>query len=140
MKRLLFLLAAAALTALLTVHTNAGSASATVLTVSDFRDLAPTSGTFVIKGFISYIYKCPPCPPGALCKPCMPDNAIVSQKYEPDTMYTDHANHVVVLTPDGAKLTIGKQYELTVEVQQTQSHNFGLHDLKLLSSKPAEGE
>lgn len=118
------------------------SAASETLTVNEIRELDPTSGSFTIVGYISNRFTCPPCPEGSVCKPCMPDNVIVSETYDPDTKYTDHANHVTVLLPSNKKpeeteLTVGRRYELTITVDSAATMNFGLQNFELQSYKPA---
>lgn len=126
----------------LLVTASFSSADSGPLTVNEIHQLAPTSGTFTIVGYISSRFTCPPCPEESVCKPCMPDNVIVSETYDPNTKYTDHANHVTVLLPSNKKpeeteLTVGQRYELTITVEPSATMNFGLHNFKLQSYKPA---
>ena len=48
-----------------------------ILKVRNGESLPPLIKT---AGFVLFKYKCPPCPEGAQCKPCMPNNMVVGSK------------------------------------------------------------
>lgn len=48
-----------------------------LLKFSDLQKYDPANETFQIDGYVMDLYKCPPCPPGAMCKPCIPDNITI---------------------------------------------------------------
>ena len=108
--------------------------------VKEFRRLDPKSGIFMVTGVVSYIYKCPPCPPPDLCKPCMPDNFVLSESYSPGVPYPNNGDHLVIKTGEPDNVKVGRRYRITVKVEPTNSMNFGLNDLSLVSSKPADEE
>ena len=110
------------------------------LSVTEFRRLAPKSGFFSVSGYVSYIYKCPPCPPPAMCKPCMPDNLVLSENYSPDLPYPNSGEHLVIKTDEPDNVKVGLRYWMTVKVEPTNSMNYGLNDLSLISSGPVDGE
>ena len=110
---------------------------ADVLSVAQFRQLAPTSGEHEISGYIAKRYRCPLCPAGAVCKPCMGNNVLVSQANELHTSYPSAGEFLVVFTDAPERLSIGKKYSLTVEVLESQTTGYGVRDLKLKSA--AEG-
>ena len=49
-----------------------------LLKFADLQKYDPVNETFQIDGYVLDIYKCPPCPPGAICKPCIPDNITIA--------------------------------------------------------------
>lgn len=57
-----------------------GFAQSVSLPIHEINRKAPVSGDFVTVGYVAGIYACPPCPQGAMCKPCMRDNIVISEK------------------------------------------------------------
>jgi hypothetical protein len=49
-----------------------------------FNDLKrdEVAGPFRIEGYVFETYKCPPCPPGAMCKPCIGDHAVITDNLD----------------------------------------------------------
>src|SRR3979411_559512 len=52
------------------------------LTFSDLKKNDSVEGQFKIVGFVIQTYKCPPCPPGAMCKPCLGDHIVVTESID----------------------------------------------------------
>jgi hypothetical protein len=51
--------------------------AAETLSVAEFKKLNPLEGSYKVEGYLSvFIYDCY-CPPGSLCKPCMPNNHVL---------------------------------------------------------------
>ena len=85
--------------------------------VTAFVARHPQAGTYTLSAYVVDIYLCPPCPEHALCKPCIPDNATLSDAASlPDAV----AHHVPTLrvaleVSQAAMLKIGRRYEMRVE-------------------------
>ena len=112
------------------------SASDGILTVPQFRALAPVSGNFKLTGFVVHRYQCPPCPEGAMCKPCIGDHVVISESAELLQNYPPDGPYVVVFTPEPEPLSLGKRYIFNVEVLGRTMTGFGVHDLRLRGLAP----
>jgi len=77
-----------------------------------------------VEGYVSYIYRCPPCPEGARCKPCASPHFSIHTNKEEDinkktgrryriTQTTIHANNT-------CSLELNKTYKFTVEQVRQQ--------------------
>lgn len=112
------------------------------LTIARFRNLRPESGTYVLEGFIIKRSPCPPCPEGALCKPCMGDHVIISDL--PDSLDRHprrlHEQDLVVFIPsrtDLERLEVGQRRRLTVRVKPGRTTVLPIHDVELVELGPA---
>ncbi|MDD4004614.1 MAG: hypothetical protein PHW69_05355 [Elusimicrobiaceae bacterium] len=79
------------------------------------------SDLVIAEGFAAKIYKCPPCPPNASCKPCMRDNVVISQNditLENHTL-SERETVVFVNNPDG--LRPGVRYKFTLKPGSEES-------------------
>ncbi|HYV43435.1 MAG TPA: hypothetical protein VFA20_01195 [Myxococcaceae bacterium] len=79
----------------------------------------PSSGAATVTGYVTYIYRCPPCPPGAMCKPCMGDNLVLSDAPKQVTDYADVGDGDLVVLADRAKLDafkVGSRYRLDLDI------------------------
>jgi len=52
------------------------AANAAPLSVTQLKAAPPASGDVDVVGYVTGTYICPPCPPGAMCKPCVSPSAI----------------------------------------------------------------
>src|SRR5216684_3460234 len=53
------------------------------LTFDDLKRNDGVEGTFRMEGaYVLEVHKCPPCPPGAQCKPCLGDYIVVADKLD----------------------------------------------------------
>lgn len=79
----------------------------------------PGSGSATVTGYVNYIYRCPPCPPGAHCKPCMGDNLVLSDAPKQVTDYADVGDGDLIVLADRAQLDtleVGSRYRLEIDI------------------------
>ena len=89
--------------------------------------------TVKLKVYVVEVYVCPPCPPGAQCKPCMENNITVADEKLKDISKVPAEKLLRVITREAESFKIGKRYFLTVRFRrnkETQSE-----DAVLVSSK-----
>jgi hypothetical protein len=101
------------------------------LSVAEFSELAPAVGSYEVRAYVVKQYRCPPCPKGALCKPCMPDNILIADESAVQQTYPDGGNFLVVITPEKIEVELGNLYTLMVKVLKSKSTNRNLPDLQL---------
>ena len=53
-----------------------------LLTFADLQRNDSIEGSFTVVGYVTDTYKCPPCPKGAMCKPCIGDHLVVTDKLD----------------------------------------------------------
>src|SRR5438876_216399 len=86
-----------------------------LLTFSDLPQSDSTKGTFRIEGYVIDIYKCPPCPPGAMCKPCIPNNIVVTDNIEEKDL--SKIKRLRIYTEKPEQFELKKKYLFTVKVK-----------------------
>lgn len=132
--------AASPRTSALPVAMAASAASSNSLSVADLVAKRPTEGSFKITGYIAKIYTCPPCPPGAACKPCMGDNVVLCDRKAPIASYDGMAEDALIVFGTGpklARLRLGKRYRVTIEVRATRHTSAPYNDVWLTHAEPA---
>ena len=98
------------------------------LTIKQFIQRAPQTGTFHIQGVVTNTYSCPPCPAGMMCKPSIPNNMTLSEfQTSPDNPPTPE-NSLVIFAKHPEMISIGKHYEVTIDIGSK-----GPHDLHLIT-------
>lgn len=106
------------------------------LKISQIKAQKPPEGIFVTRGFIAKIYVCPPCPKGRFCKPCMPNNIVISENKKRLETFDLTNRELVIFTKDAAKkLVKGKQYSFTVKITNRRSTSEPLNDVELIGYK-----
>lgn len=70
-------------------------------------------GTFQITGYVLDKYTCPPCPPGAHCKPCMPDYILIVDSLE--SIDPTSLKPIMVVTTKAKDFQKSSKYTLTVK-------------------------
>jgi hypothetical protein len=107
----------------------ANAAAAPDMTVAQFR-AAPPGGKIVrLTGYMVDAYLCPPCPPGAMCKPCMSHSSITIAD-EPN--HIQGAPEITVAVPDPAPFKRGVRYRFEIAADAD-----GGLDGRVLRSQPA---
>ena len=61
------------------------------------------------------IYKCPPCPPGAMCKPCIPDDIVITDNI--DQKEPSNINRLRIYDDKPDQFELNKKYTFTVKVK-----------------------
>ncbi len=73
--------------------------------LSAFAQTSTVEEVQTVEGFVTHIYKCPQCPPNALCKPCVGDHIIISQ---------DSGLKLRVFTKGMETFELGKKYTFAI--------------------------
>jgi len=113
---LLILLVLATLFAPATFSLGQEPARLPLLTFDDLKKNDGIEGPFRIEGYVLDIYKCPPCPPGATCKPCIPDNVVITDTADPKDL--SKINRLRIFTDKPAQFEQKKKYAFTVKLKQ----------------------
>jgi hypothetical protein len=87
-----------------------------VLTVEQYIRLAGQPGLYVVEGFAVSIEICPPCPSGAACEYCRPDNVLIADSPKPDLSAAVPGAAYLLSHPADHKLEQGRRYRFWVEV------------------------
>jgi hypothetical protein len=105
----------------------------TAQTVTALRALPPAVGqTYRLRGYVVKQYRCPPCPPGASCKPCMGNNVVISDDPDRHELYDLDDRDVIVFLEDPESLELGASVEVDVRVLDRRQSNRGINDLALV--------
>ncbi|HCW08077.1 MAG TPA: hypothetical protein DGG95_12015 [Cytophagales bacterium] len=84
-------------------------------TLVSFNELGTvTSDTLQLKAYVLDVYVCPPCPPGAMCKPCIENHCTIVEEKPIDIMKVRLEDRVRIFADHPEKLEVGKQYLFTV--------------------------
>lgn len=87
-----------------------------------FADLeTTTSDTIRLKGFVLDVYQCPPCPPGAICKPCIENNISVVEDKPQDISKIPLEKRVRLFTVNHKGFEVGKEYLFVVTFRNRKS-------------------
>jgi hypothetical protein len=107
------------------------------LTVAELVAHPPASGSVTILAYVLYVYTCPPCPPGAMCKVCFPDSLQLGDAPKlvatAPNVFPPTARVLLGDVPD-PKPTVGKRYRIEAVVVP---HGADAHDLKAVKITPA---
>ncbi len=106
--------------------------------ISSLKQKAPNEGEFLLRGYVSKIYTCPPCPPGATCKPCIGDNIVLSEKKKVIDSYRLEEGDLVIFVKKPSEFRLGKRYLCKIKVLSSRTTSSKMNDLELVSSKALE--
>ncbi len=113
--------------------------SGAALSVTALRAAQPKASTVHrLRGYVVKRYTCPPCPKGAMCKPCMGDNIVLSDDPKLHTIYDLDDRDVIVFTKAPMNFQLSEQVTLQVRALARQSSNKGIADLELLQREPMQ--
>jgi hypothetical protein len=108
-----------------------------LLTFSDLQRGDSIAGPFRIEGFVIDIYKCPPCPPQAMCKPCLPDNIVVTNNVDEQDL--SKVKRLRISTEKPEQFELKKKYTFTVKVKGNVPSGRAIQDVDLISFEPMKG-
>ena len=93
----------------------ASDQSLPLLTFDDLKTGKPARGPFRVTAYVLDIYKCPPCPPPNQCKPCIPDNIVVTD--ETDAKDLSRIKRLRIYTDKTDQFEAKKKYVFTVKIK-----------------------
>ena len=133
---LLILLVLATLLAPTTFTLGQEPAKSPLLAFDDLKKNDRIEGSFRIEGYVLDIYKCPPCPPGAMCKPCIPDNVVITDTA--DSKDLSKVNRLRIYTERADQFEQKKKYSFTVKLKQPFPPGQAITAVDLVSFEPSE--
>ena len=107
-----------------------------VPSIHELKQLNPTSGLYKTEGYVAKIYACPPCPPRAVCKPCMQDNIVISEQKKSLDTYTLTDMDLVVFVTHPEQFMLGAKYTYSIQVSDAHTTGDRINDVKLMSYSP----
>jgi predicted NAD-dependent protein-ADP-ribosyltransferase YbiA (DUF1768 family) len=107
------------------------SESPPLLRFADLQKNDAIDGPFKIVGLVTDIYKCPPCPAGAMCKPCIGDHIDVTDNL--DEKNPALIKRLRIYTDKPEQFEAKKKYLFTVKVRGKILKGQPIHDVDLVS-------
>ena len=101
------------------------------LTFSDLKRNDSINGTFIVDGFVIDTYKCPPCPPRAMCKPCLGDHIVVTDNI--DERDPALIQRLRIFTDKPEQFELKKKYSFTVKVKGQTPKGRAIENADLIS-------
>lgn len=104
-----------------------------LISIEEIYQKGITGGTYHIQGYVAKIYRCPPCPPEAACKPCMSDNIVVSQEKKAVDTYEELTEQdLIVFVDDPTPFEVGKKYQFLIQILDVKTANKKVNNVKLI--------
>jgi hypothetical protein len=91
-------------------------------------------GPFRIEGFVMQVYKCRPCPEGAVCKPCLGDHIVITDNLREKDPALIKRLRIFNKKPDD--FAVGKKFSFLVKVRGKILAGRAVEDADLISSVP----
>jgi len=101
------------------------------LTFSDLKKNDSIKGPFIVVGFVVQTYKCPPCPPQAMCKPCLGDHIEVTD--HPDEKDPARIQRLRIFTDKPEQFKVKDTYSFTVRPRGETAPGHPLEEVDLIS-------
>jgi len=106
------------------------------LTFSDLKRNDSIKGTFIVVAFVIQTYKCPPCPPNAMCKPCLGDHLVVTDNI--DEKDPARILRLRIFTDKPEQFELQKKYSFTVRTRGKTAPGHPLEEVDLISFEPVK--
>lgn len=87
--------------------------------IADLEKSSPD--TVELRAYVLDVYHCPPCPPGAICKPCIEDNISVVEDKPTDITKIPLEKRVRIFIANQKGFEAGKQYLFVVKFRNKKS-------------------
>ena len=99
-----------------------------------FKDLQKNDleGPFKIEGYVIQTYKCPPCPPGMQCKPCLGDHIVVTDDVDEKDPAQIKRLRIFTSKPEQFEL-MKKKYSFLVKVRGKLPKDRAIEEVELIS-------
>jgi hypothetical protein len=105
-----------------------------LITIAELKERNPDSGFFDVEGYVAKVFTCPPCPAGAECMPCMPENIVISEELKTIEAYTSiTSSEMLIFVQNPEQLfTLGEYYRLSIQVMEFRTTDEPLNDVELV--------
>ncbi len=102
--------------------------------ISELNDRQPEFGVYTVVGYVVKIYECPPCPPDAYCKPCMPPNIVISERNSELAQYALTNQELLVFTTQeqSDELRMDRPYRFLLQVLDVKTTDQAINNVKLI--------
>jgi len=78
------------------------------------------------------IYTCPPCPEGAMCKPCMRNNILISENANLQESYMLAKKDMILFTDKAKDFRLGEKYRFSIKVMDYSTTGDSINDVELI--------
>ncbi len=117
----------------------ANKKAAKFLSINEINEQQLDGKVVRTEGYVVKIFRCPPCPPDTFCKPCMPDNAVISTENSLLESYAELTEkEIIIFGIETGKLKKGKKYRFTLKITDRKTTGQSLNDTELVSYKLIE--
>ena len=106
------------------------------LTFNDLKRNDSIKGTFIVVAFVIQTYKCPPCPPNAMCKPCLGDHIAVTDNL--DEKDPARIQRLRIFTDKPEQFELQKKYSFTVRTRGKTAPGHPIEEVDLISFEPVQ--
>lgn len=137
-KSILLLSLVAVVSALSFVNAQDPALNPPSVTFADLNKSDLGAGPFLIEGVVTDIYKCPPCPKGAQCKPCIGDHLTISDNPDEKDPALKRWLRVFATVPELEKVELTKTYSFVVKVRGVVREGKPIQDVELIRFVPLE--
>ncbi len=103
-----------------------------VYSVEEFKNTEVSFGTYHVKGYVVKKYTCLSCPKGAMCKPCMEDNIVISDDSKRLKNYDLTVDQLILFIDDVKKLKLGKKYRFLIQIKNVRSVDEDFNNAKVI--------
>ena len=101
-------------------------------TISQLKEMNAPSGNFNTEGHIVKIYTCPSCPLGAMCKPCMGNNIVISEENKLIEGYSLSDKDIILFANNPKQFELGKKYTFSIEILGRKTTGDSLNDIEII--------
>lgn len=103
-------------------------------TIQELKERNPVSGFFDVEGYVAKIFRCPACPAGAECMPCMPENIVISEQMKTIEAYNSitSSEMIIFVQNQGQLFALGERYRFSIRVMDFRTTDEPLNDIELL--------
>ena len=101
--------------------------------INDINSKKFAQEIYETEGFVAKIYTCPPCPPNALCKPCMRNNIVISEENKILESYNLSDKEIIVFTENAETFELNKKYFFKIKITDRKTTSQTANDIELLA-------
>ena len=91
-----------------------------------------SSGTYTTEGYVVKIYQCPVCREKELCKPCMGNNIIISEKNKLLNSYKVGFSELIIFSDDVSQFKLGEKYRFLFQMLDAKTTSQITNNVKLV--------